>query len=171
MRYVFLIGPAINDSTITGTDWRASSHYLYVSIINEIGTSQVQYTVAIKATNLRRLCLGFQHDCKAANGKASRECGGMKTAQSAHSRGRRIQRTWRRRCGHMNRQMWIFRCWWSLHRGWSCGSSRCLRTTRMSNGCDTRLRRREHTRSRWVYCCIFCASAHRRSSEAVDSVE
>jgi len=49
---------------LTGTDWRASSRYLYVSIINKIGTSQVQYTVAIKATNPRRLmlCLGFQHD-------------------------------------------------------------------------------------------------------------
>ena len=41
----------------------------------------------------------------------------------------------------------------------------------MSNGCDTQPGQREHTRPGWVYCCIFCASAHRCSSEAVDSVE
>ena len=78
-------------------------------------------------------------DCKVANGKASREYGGMKTIQSAHSRGQRIRRTRQRGCGHRHQQVWTFRCWWSLHRGWSCGSLRCLRitTTRMSDGCDT----------------------------------
>ena len=53
-------------------------------VVNGIGTSQVQYTVAIKGTN--KCCAWDSNtttvDCKAANGKASKECGGTKTAQN-----------------------------------------------------------------------------------------
>ena len=92
MRYVFLIGPAVNDSTIDG--YRLTS---IVTLSLRFHHQSNRHQPKRQQTPGNKCCAWHSNttsvDCKAANGKASREYGGMKTAQSAHSRGRRIRRT------------------------------------------------------------------------------
>ena len=96
MRYVFLIGPAINGSTIDG--YRLTSITTLPLCFHHQWNRHQPSTVygcnqGNKPSAIKRCAWDSNTtsvDCKAANVKASRECGGMKTAQSAHSRGRRI---------------------------------------------------------------------------------
>ena len=163
MRYVFLIGPAINDSTIDG--------YRLTSIV----------TLPLCFHHQNRHQPSTVYGCNEGNKpSAINAVLGIPTRPASTAKqpmGRPAENVvvWRPHRVHIlgdgvsnehddadvDTQMWTFRCWWSLHRGWSCGSSRCLRTTRMSNGCDTRPRQREHTRSRWVYCYLLgeCSQA------------
>ena len=96
MRYVFLIGPAVNDSTIDG--YRLTSIVTLSLRFHHQSNRHQPNTVygcnqGNKPSAIKRCAWDSNTtsvDCKAANVKASRECGGMKTARSAHSRGRRI---------------------------------------------------------------------------------
>jgi len=79
---------------------RTTSSYLYAQCLLSVELVPAKSSIRLQSSqqavgkNFRAPDSDINSvDCKVANGKVSGECGGMKTAQVAHSRGRRIRRT------------------------------------------------------------------------------
>jgi len=79
---------------------RTTSSYLYAQCLLSVELAPAKSSIRLQSSqqavgkNFRAPDSDINSvDCKVANGKVSGECGGMKTAQVAHSRRRRIRRT------------------------------------------------------------------------------